>query len=261
MRAAPTDYFDVPFAALAHRGGACADAPIEVENSLRAFTAAWAMGYRYLETDVHVTADGTLVAFHDDVLDRVTDAGGRLAALPWVEVARARIGGTEAIPTLDELLDALPLARFNIDIKAPAAVEPLARTLAAHGALTRVCVGSFSTRRLARFRRLTRGAVATSASPLEVGVFALAPGVRGVWPLHGRAFQMPTHEPRTGVRLLRPGVIEAAHRRGAAVHVWTVNDRTEMESLIDLGVDGIVTDDIATLKAVLVARDLWEGNQ
>ena len=249
------------FVARAHRGGVSPDAPVEVENSVRAFTAAWAMGYRYLETDVHLTADGTLVAFHDEVLDRVTDAAGRVADLPWAEVARARIGGAEEIPTLDVLLETLPAARFNIDLKAPGTVEPVARTLAAHRAEDRVCVGSFSTRTLGRFRKLTGGRVATSATPIEVGVFALAPGVRRVWPLGGQAFQMPVNEPRTGRRLLRRSVVDAAHRRGAAVHIWTVNDRAEMERLIDLGVDGLVSDDIAALKAVLVGRDLWEGNR
>jgi glycerophosphoryl diester phosphodiesterase len=235
-------YFTAPFTALAHRGGITEDAPAEVENSLRGFVAAWAFGFTHLETDVHVTSDGTLVAFHDKVLDRVTD------------------GGSEPIPTLAELLDALPQARFNIDLKAPGAIEPLVATLEQHGALDRVCVGSFHRASIAAFRRLTDGRVATSASPVEVGVFGLVPGVRDRWPLAGQAFQMPTHEPRTRLPLVTRGMIEAAHRRGAVVHVWTINDRPEMERLIELGVDGLVSDDLATLKAVLVERDLWEGH-
>lgn len=253
-------YFTAPFTALAHRGGITEDAPAEVENSLRGFVAAWAFGFTHLETDVHVTSDGTLVAFHDKVLDRVTDASGHLADLPWAEVSRARIGGSEPIPTLAELLDALPQARFNIDLKAPGAIEPLVATLEQHGALDRVCVGSFHRASIAAFRRLTDGRVATSASPVEVGVFGLVPGVRDRWPLAGQAFQMPTHEPRTRLPLVTRGMIEAAHRRGAVVHVWTINDRPEMERLIELGVDGLVSDDLATLKAVLVERDLWEGH-
>lgn len=259
-RAAVYEYFTSPFIAMAHRGGFTETTPAAVENSLRGFRAAWDLGFTHLETDVHVTSDGTLVAFHDDVLDRVTDAGGRIADLPWAEVRRARIGGSEPIPTLDELLDSLPLARFNIDIKAPGAIEPLVDTLDRHAAHARVCVGSFRTASLTRFRTLTGGRVATSASPVEVGVFSLLPGVRDLFPLGGQAFQMPTNEPRTGVRLLTRGMIEAAHRRGAVVHVWTINERPEMERLIDLGVDGLVSDDLATLKAVLVERDLWEGH-
>lgn len=253
-------YFDAPFTPLAHRGGITETAPAEVENSLRGFRAAWDFGFTHLETDVHTTADGVLVAFHDEVLDRVTDAAGRLADLPWAEVSRARIGGSEPIPRLADLLDALPRARFNIDLKVPTAIEPLIAELDRHAAHNRVCVGSFDTRTITTFRRRTGGRVATSASPVEVGVFGLLPGVRRFWPLGAQVFQMPEREPRTGARLLSRGMLDAAHRRGAAVHIWTVNDRPDMERLIDLGVDGIVTDDLATLKAVLVERDLWEGH-
>lgn len=260
MPAADSASFDAPFLALAHRGGFCPAAPPEIENSLRAFQAAWDLGYTHMETDVHVTRDGALIAFHDDALDRVTDHTGRVADLSRAEVALARIGGTEPIPTLDELLDALPQARFNIDLKASGAVAPLAETLRRHGAERRVCVASFSGSRLAAFRRLTQGRVATSASPLEVAVFAWKPAVRRVWPLRAQVFQLPEREVHTGLPLLRFGLIGAAHRRGAAVHVWTVNERATMERLIDAGVDGLVTDDIVTLKSVLIERDLWEGH-
>lgn len=253
-------YFDAPFAALAHRGGFSPAAPLSVENSLRAFAAAWDLGYRYLETDVHVTADGVLVAFHDERLDRVTDARGAVADLPWDAVREARIGGTEPVPTLDDLLDALPHALVNIDLKASGAVVPLAAALDRHHAHDRVCVGSFGERRIREFRRLTSGRVATSASPVEVAVFGLIPGVRALWPLRAGAFQLPERHERTGVRLLSRGMLDAAHLRGARVHVWTVNDRSDAERLIELGVDGIVTDDLVMLKDVLVARDLWEGN-
>lgn len=253
-------YFRGRFAALAHRGGVSPDAPAEVENSLRAFQGAWRLGFSHLETDVHATADGVLIAFHDTVLDRVTDAVGAVADLPWAEVARARIGGTEPIPRLDDLLEALPHARVNIDLKAPGAVDPLVAALDRHRAHDRVCVGSFSERRIRRFRRLTAGRVPTSASPFEVAVFALVPGVRRVLPLGAQAFQIPVRHRPTGLRLLSRGLIDAAHRRGAHVHVWTINDRAEAERLIDLGVDGIVSDDLEMLKSVLVERDLWEGN-
>ena len=253
-------YLDAGFAALAHRGGVSPEAPIEIENSLRAFEAAWRLGYAYLETDVHATSDGVLIAFHDTTLDRTTDAVGVIADLPWAEVSRARIGGLEPIPRLDDLLDALPHARLNIDIKAAGATESLAATLDAHAAHERVCVGSFSTARIARFRRLSAGRVATAASPVEIAVAAWLPGIRRVWPLTADVFQVPVREERTGAPIVTRSMVSAAHARGAAVHTWTINDRAEMERLIDLGVDGLVTDDIATLKTVLVERNLWEDN-
>lgn len=244
--------------ALAHRGGYSPDAPPAVENSLRAFRAAVALGYRYLETDVHVTSDGVLVAFHDEALDRVTDAVGAIADLPWSTVQQARIGGTEPLPLFGQLLEEFPNARFNVDLKASRAVEPLARLIDSHAAHDRVCVGSFSGATLAAFRRAVARPVALSASPVEIAVFGWLPVVRRLWPLKGDAFQMPTHEPRTGLPLLGRGMVRAAHARSAAVHVWTINDAATMHRLIDLGVDGIVADDIVTLKAVLVERALWE---
>lgn len=261
MRADRFPYFDARFIAIAHRGGFSPAVPIELENSVRAFAAALDLGYRYLETDVQLTADGVLVAFHDPVLDRVTDASGLLGALPWSEVAQARIGGLEPIPRFDDLLDAFPDARFNIDLKTPSSVVPLAEAIRRHGAQDRVCVASFSTRRLREFRRLAGPRVATSTSPVEIAVAAWLPAVRRAWPLRGAAFQIPMLEPRTGVPLMRFGLRRTALRRGAKVHVWTINERPDMEQLLDWGVDGLISDDLVTLKDILVARGLWEGDR
>nr|NLI49753.1 glycerophosphodiester phosphodiesterase [Propionibacterium sp.] len=255
MRAADYPYFPEGFCALAHRGGTAAGA--DVENSLAAFASALELGFTHLETDVHATADGVLVAFHDDRLDRVTDASGAVAALPWAALREARIGGREPIPTLDEVLDAFPDARLNIDIKADAAVVPLARTLARHAAQERVCVGSFSTRRLRAFRRLAGSLVATSVDPAGVAWYAFGYGVRRVAAPAGQALQIPVREERTGVPLVSRPLIRAAHRAGRVVHVWTINDPAEMHRLIDLGVDGLVSDEVTVLRDVLVARGLW----
>ena len=251
-------YLDAPFVALAHRGGFSAGAPIGLENTMSAFSAAWQLGYRYLETDVHTTSDGVLVAFHDDTLDRVTDIGGRIAERSWAEVAEARIGGQEPIPRFDELLAAFPDARFNVDLKAPGTESLLAAMIERHAAWDRVCVGSFDGARLRRFRRMVGDRVATAASPFTVAVFSLVPGLRTIWPRPGGVFQVPEIDERTGVRVVSERMLRAAHRRGAAVHVWTVNDRADMERLIDLGVDGLITDDIETLKRVLIERSMWE---
>lgn len=256
VRAADFPYFPAGFCALAHRGGVAAGA--DVENSLAAFGAAVELGYSHLETDVHATSDGVLVAFHDDRLDRVTDASGAVRALPWAAVREARIGGREPVPTLDEVLDAFPAARLNIDIKADAAVLPLARVLARHAAQERVCVGSFSTRRLREFRRLAGDLVATSVDPAGVAWWAFGRGVRRVATPAGQALQIPVREERTGVRLVSRGLVEAAHRAGRVVHVWTINDPVEMHRLIDLGVDGLVSDEVVVLRSVLVERGLWQ---
>jgi glycerophosphoryl diester phosphodiesterase len=131
---------------MAHRGGAIE----HLENSMPAFEACVAMGYRYLETDVRVTADGVPVVFHDPTLDRVTDRTGRVDQLPWSELAGARIGGREPVLRLEDLLGAWPDIRFNLDIKAPGVVAPLARTVRRLGVADRICLGSFSDKRVPR---------------------------------------------------------------------------------------------------------------
>lgn len=246
------------FAAIAHRGGYGGGVPPALENTIAAFDNARDYGFRYLETDVHATSDGVLVAFHDDILDRVTDTRGAIGALPWASVRRARIGGSEPIPTLGEVLESASGCVVNIDLKSDAAVAPLVATLDAHRAHARVCVGSFDTRRLHRFRLLTGGQVATSVTTLGVATLA-SPGVRRACMPDGIAVQVPVRTPRGNLPLVTRGFVRASHRAGKVVHVWTINEASEMERLIDLGVDGLVSDDLATLRGVLRARGLWEG--
>lgn len=253
----PNPFTDAGFVALAHRGGARLAVNEGRENTVAAFAEAVRLGYRYLETDVHTTRDGTLVAFHDTVLDRVTDTTGAIAELPWSEVALARIGG-EPVPVLDELLETFPDAVFNVDLKAAGAVEPLLTTLERHGATGRVCVGSFSGARLRRFRRLARGRVATSATQAEVVLtrFGRAPLPR-LGP--AVALQVPVRYPVGGrmVEIVTRELLARAHAGGRQVHVWTVDDPEEMNRLLDLGVDGLVSDAIDTLKRVLTERGRW----
>jgi glycerophosphoryl diester phosphodiesterase len=244
--------------AFAHRGGAEHPELAGLENTLTAFRHAAALGYRYLETDVHATADGVLLAFHDDVLDRVTDGEGILAALTREEVGLRLIGGTEGIPTLDELFAELPRARFNIDLKSEAAVPLLARFLDEHDAHDRVLVGSFSPRRLSHFRRLTGGRVATSAHPLEVVAFRFLPSGRlaDLVTRHRVAALQVPHRQR-GLTITTAGLVRRAHAAGKHVHSWTIDDPAEMILLLDRGVDGLMTDRTDILRDVLAQRGQW----
>ena len=237
----------LPFA---HRGGA-SDWP---ENTMPAFENAVALGYRYLETDVHAIADGVLVAFHDDRLDRVTDRTGFIGALPWSDVRRARVGG-EAIPLLEDLLGTWPDVRVNVDPKHDAAVDPLVTVLERTAAHHRVCVAAFSDARLARFRRLTGNRVCTGAGPREIARVRVAAYGVPAGPIAASCAQVPVRHGR--VRLVDRRFLAAAHRRGLPVHVWTIDDPAEMERLLDLGVDGIMTDRPAVLKEVLQRRGQW----
>lgn len=244
--------------AFAHRGGAYHPEIEGLENTLAAFRHAVALGYQYLETDVHVTRDGVLLAFHDSVLDRVTDRQGEIASSTLAEIREARVGGRESVPTLAELFDAFPHARFNIDLKSDGAVTALADFVAARDAWDRVLVGSFSGRRTARFRALTGGRVPTSGSPLESVLYLLLPSGRlARWLTRDRvaALQIPLR--RGPLLTARPSLIRRAHAAGLHVHVWTVDDADEIEQLLDRGVDGIFTDRTDILKAVLVRRGQW----
>jgi len=246
--------------AFAHRGGAYHPEIEGLENTLVAFRHAVDLGYRYLETDVHASSDGTLIAFHDAALDRVTEHRGAVADLSSAELAAALIGGREEIPTMASLLEEFPDVRFNIDIKSEAAVEPLAALVHATGGYDRVCVGSFSPRRLARFRRLVSGRVATAASPAEVGLFRVVPATRVVRLLSRAgavALQVPLR--RRGVTILTGGLVDRAHAVGLHVHAWVIDDPQEMHDLLDLGVDGIMTDRTDLLREVLLGRGQWMG--
>ena len=246
--------------AMAHRGGAYHPGLEGLENTLTAFRHAVDLGYRYLETDVHATRDGTLLAFHDAVLDRVTEHRGQVERLTYAEVAEALIGGREQIPTMASLLEEFPETCFNIDLKADGAVEPLAALVESAQAHDRVCVGSFSQRRIVRFRRLVGPRVATASGPAGVVAFRLLPHARLVRLLarpSGAVLQVPHRRP--GITVVTPGFVRRAHALGKHVHVWTVDDPAEMHHLLDLGVDGLITDRTDLLREVLVARGQWMG--
>ncbi|WP_407548509.1 glycerophosphodiester phosphodiesterase [Streptomyces sp. Pv4-95] len=248
----------LPFA---HRGGA-ADG---LENTAAAFRRAVDRGYRYLETDVHATSDGKLVAFHDATLDRVTDSRGKIRALPWRAVRRARVAGREALPLFEDLLEEFPQARWNVDLKAEAALVPLLDLLRRTDAWDRVCVGSFSEARVGRAQRLAGRRMATSLGTGGVAGLRMRSYGRGALPLDrllGAAVRrsavcVQVPERHSGIPVVDRLFLRAAHALGMQVHVWTVNDGDRMAALLDLGVDGIMTDQIDTLRTVLTGRGCW----
>lgn len=237
--------------AFAHRGGAL-EAP---ENTMKAFAYAADLGYRYLETDAYATRDGVLISFHDDKLDRVTDRKGKIEELTWAEIQGARIGGAEPIPLLEDLLAAWPEMRINIDPKHDAAVAPLIALIKRMGIEGRVCIGSFSDKRVRQIQDAFAGAVCTSPGPN--GILRLKSATIG---FPSRTFregcaQVPTRA--QGLTLVNRRFIETAERHGLQVHVWTVDEEAEMNRLLDLGVHGLMTDRPALLKKVLQERNLW----
>ncbi len=219
-----------------------------------AFAHAVSLGYRYVETDVHVTTDGVLLAFHDDILDRVTDRTGTINELPWAAVREAKVDGREPIPLLEDLLGTWPDLRVNIDPKHDGAVDALVAALRRTNAVDRVCIGAFSDERLARVRAALPS-VCTSLGPIGTLQLGLAAQGNDVPELEAPAVQVPTHYQDSEV--VTPAFVDEAHRRGMHVHVWTIDDEAEMTRLLDLGVDGIMTDRPRVLRDVLERRRSW----
>lgn len=244
-----------PPVAFAHRGGA-REAP---ENSLTAFRRAVSLGFDYIETDIRATADGVPVVFHDESLQRVTDRVGRIRDLPFTEVKKAHIGNAERVHSLKEVLDHFPQIRFNIDIKEDNAVAPVMDLLSRGDYLDRVCVASFSWKRLRTVRARFGDAVCTSLAPQEVTALLsrtrlgrISIGSRFVLPKGPICVQVPRRA--SGVRIVTPAFLRQARDRDWPVHVWTVNDPAQMNVLLDSGVHGIITDRPSVLRHVLDAR-------
>ncbi len=246
---------DVPLA-FAHRGFSRHG----LENSLPAFRAAVELGFRYVETDLHTTADGVLLLFHDATLARVTDGAGQISALTAEQVSRARIGGTEAILTFAELVAALPGVRMNLDVKDAGSVPALAGAIEEFGLHERVCVASFSDRRRrAVLKRLSRPVASSAGRTLLAAFVFLGPWLPHPllrWVLRGvDCLQVPMRY--RGIRVVTGKSVARAHALGLKLHVWTINDPVQMHALFELGADGIMTDRADLLARVMQERGYW----
>lgn len=247
--------------AFAHRGWHIGELA-GMENSLSAFRRAVREGFHYLETDVHATSDGVAVVHHDPDLRRTTDSTGEIRRRRWSSVSDARVGGREPVCSLDQLLEELPGALLNIDVKADSAVVATLRTIRRHNAWHRVCLAGFSDRRLGVLRAHGDARLLTSMGPMEIGglwlgsrASALAGAVgRASLPV-GVAAQVPRRH--RGVHVVDRRFVERAHARSTEVHVWTVDDPGEMAELLDVGVDGVLTDRPDLLRDVLRGREQW----
>lgn len=246
---------------LAHRGSRT----LWPENTMHAFAEAVdGLGYRYVELDVQLTKDRRVVVFHDPTLERTTNGAGRVAdwTLDDLQLLDAGYrlehegdhpfrGRGIHIPTLEELYRTWPDLHLNIDLKASGSEWPVAEVVRAVDGEDRTLVASFHDGRIARFRRITRGAVATSAGPRMIMAMLAASRVGRAYATGVQAFQLP-YDYRSlpiGARL-----VDAVHRAGCQIHLWTVNDPADMHRYLALGVDGIVTDRPDLLNEVIAER-------
>jgi glycerophosphoryl diester phosphodiesterase len=241
----------IPFA---HRGGGIEG----IENTMSAFERSVALGYRYLETDVHMTADGVLLAFHDDDLSRTCGRQGKISELPWSDVQTARVDGKEPIPLLEDVLGHFPEARINIEPKSSRAVDAFIEVVRRTGSTGRICVGSFDGKRIQRVRAALGPTLCTSMGPTEIARWLAANWMPAGWGIpRVPVAQVPLKW--NAVPIVTARTVREAHAHGIQVHVWTIDDPGEMDRLLDLGVDGIMTDQPSVLKAVLQRRGQWFG--
>ena len=246
--------------AMAHRGSML----LWPENTMTAFQEAVDLGYRYLETDLQISRDGVLVTFHDDTLDRTTDGHGlvsnrTLEELKQLDAAhKFQIDGHYPyrgrgirIPTLEELATAYPDRIFSLDLKSDGMEEALIETIRRLNLWDRVIVGSFSDARLRRFRRLVDRPVSMSAGPAETLRFVTAARLHLPYRPRCDSFQVPVKQ---GITIVSSRAVRVAKSAGVPLIVWTINDRTEMQNLLDLGVDGIISDRPDLLLEVIEER-------
>lgn len=218
-----------------------------------AFQGAVDLGYRYFELDVHATRDGKVIVFHDHDLDRLTDGTGWVWDHDWADLrpldaahsfdrrrGYPRRGEGIRIPLLEEILTTFPDVMVNVELKQDGIEEAVADELRRLDAFDRVMIGSFSDARIALFREVTKGAVATSAGQHEVRrLYSL--GVRGR-PVDTEADAVQVPARYGGLKVPTRRFIRAIHEAGKQIHVWTVNSPSPMKRLLAAGVDGIMTD-------------------
>lgn len=237
--------------AFAHRG----DQEAAPENTMAAFASAVGHGFGLIETDLRASADGALLIFHDPRLDRMVGQSGVIETLTRAEIAKLKIRGAHHVPLLAEALEAFPNTRFNLDCKSDAAAALLASVLARADAWDRVCVGSFDDRRLARLRAACGPKLCTSMAMKEVARVRFRSWFLPVPLPAGDCLQVPRRW--RNIPIVDERFLATARRHGLPVHVWTVNEESEMHRLLDLGVDGLMTDHPRVLKRVLEERGRW----
>ena len=232
---------------LAHMGGRGEAA----ENSAAAFANAASLGYRHLDIDLQTTSDGVLVAHHDETLERLTGLAQPVAELSWAQVAELRLADGQPLARFDELVETHPDALWNIELKDDRSIEPTVELIRSRAMGERVCLNTFNDLRMRRIRRAAAGLGSAYSTPIAVTLWLKAASLVPFLPFRtsAQSTQAPVRD--RGVRVLDRRFVKRAKRAGLVVIVWTINDVDEMQRLLDIGVDGILTDNPTTLKELL----------
>lgn len=238
------------FLGFVHRGGA----EEATENTLEAFQFSSDMGFTFMETDIQGTKDGEVVVFHDHDLNRMAGINKKIEDLTYKEVKEIELVSGGGIPSLNELLSSFPSLRFNIDFKTANTIVEGVEIIKEHNAIRRVCLASFSSSRLKKIRELAGSDCCSSMGQLEI-VYQLLKSINLPSPqVNGFCAQIPTSQ--WGVPIATKRFIDYAHKENKFVHVWTIDTELEMEKLIELGVDGLMTDRPSVLFKVMKKNNL-----
>ena len=239
---------------MAHQGGN----GLWPDNTQYAFERAVALGVDVLEMDTHSTADGVLVVIHDDTVDRTTDGTGLVHDLSLAEIKALDAGYNwtsddgqtypyrgqgVTVPTLEELFVAFPTTPMNIEIKQaePSIAVPLCRLIRDYDRAEKVLIASFHQKAIDEFRRECPEVATATGQNEVIALFVLSKVLlEGAYRPNAEAVQVPEY--RSGLHVITPRFVDAAHSRNLQVHAWTINDEEDMQRMIDLGVDGIITD-------------------
>ena len=239
------------FMAFAHRGGT----EFAPENTYEAFSSAVSIGYKYLETDVHPNADNKLMAFHDSSVDRVTNYKGKICNFTSSELKKIKVKEKFQIPFLEDLIESFSKSFFSIDMKSDQSVKPLIKLIKSMNAVDRVCFASFSQDRIDYVRDEFDNKCITSMGPREIIKTKISSIINFKQKIIPKISSLPISRYR--IKLLNKRHINFLKSLNIRVIAWTINDVEAINKLIDLGVDGIMTDNISVLKKILIKKNIW----
>ena len=232
------------FQGFVHRG----DASSYIENTLEAFKSAETLGYKYIETDLRETKDGKIITFHDANIKRITGSNITINRSSLSDIRMRRLPKNETIPTIDEVLEELPDSYFNIDLKVYNMEEKVLKKIKSHHALDRICLGSFNSKTIKKINVL-EPKIITSMGLAQVVKYKFF-NIKS----NSKLIQIPISW--NGIKVITKRFIEKLHNDNFKVHVWTINKEKEMQRLIDMGVDGIMTDNAIGLMNAMKKNSL-----
>ena len=239
-----------PFAGIVHRGGN----EEKTENTLEAFQYSSDLGFIFMETDVQATKDDEIVVFHDKTLKRIAGLDKKINDLSFKDLKSIDLIKGGNIPSLNELLSSFPDLRFNIDIKTNKAIEKSIEIINHHDAFDRVCLAAFSSIRLKKIRKICGDKLCSSMGMSEILKLVLKSYGFPLNTTQGNCAQVPISY--FGLPVVNKQFIDAAHVANKLVHVWTIDEESKIDNLIDIGVNGVMTDKPSILMKVLKKRNL-----